>query len=456
MSEPAVDLTEEMRKRAANVAAVEDDPGVQEDTETVSLADFWAYMPEHRFIFAPTRELWPASSVNPRLGKVLDPESREEVNASTYLDRHRPVDQMTWAPGKPMVVEDRLIDHGGWIKRPGCKVFNLYRPPAVAVGNAREAGPWIDHWYRVYPNEAGHVIDFLAHRVQKPGEKINHGLVLGGPQGIGKDTGLEPVKHAVGPWNWKEVSPPHLLGRFNGFVKSVVLRVSEARDLGDVDRFGFYDHMKSYLAAPPDVLRCDEKNVREYSVMNVCGVIITTNHKTNGIYLPADDRRHFVAWSEQTKDDFDEAYWNELWSWYEDGGIEHVVAYLQELDLSDFNPKAPPPKTAAFMDIVDANRAPEDAELADALDRLGHPDATTLAEIAKKATGDFADWIRDRKNSRQIPHRMEAAEYVPVRNDNAKSGLWVIGGKRQVIYARQDLSVRDRIAAAQRLIEASR
>ena len=28
---------------------------------------------------------------------------------------------------------------------------------------------------------------WFAHRVQRPGEKINHALVLGGDQGIGKD-----------------------------------------------------------------------------------------------------------------------------------------------------------------------------------------------------------------------------------------------------------------------------
>jgi hypothetical protein len=131
--------------------------------------------------------------------------------------------------------------------------------------------------------------------VQKPEEKINHALVLSGNQGIGKDTLLEPVKTAVGPWNFIDVSPQHMLGRFNGFLKSVILRVSEARDLGDVDRFAFYDHMKTYTAAPPDVLRVDEKNLREYNIFNVCGVVITTNHKTDGIFLPADDRRHFVA-----------------------------------------------------------------------------------------------------------------------------------------------------------------
>ena len=35
----------------------------------------------------------------------------------------------------------------------------------------------------------------------------------------------------------------------------LVLRVNEARDLGEFDRFQFYDHMKTYTAAPPDMLR---------------------------------------------------------------------------------------------------------------------------------------------------------------------------------------------------------
>ena len=78
--------------------------------------------------------------------------------------------------------------------------------------------------------------------------------------------------------------------------------------MGEVDRFKFYEHIKTYLAAPPDVLRVDEKNLREHNVFNVCGVVMTTNHKTDGIYLPADDRRHFVAWSDATKADFDQAY----------------------------------------------------------------------------------------------------------------------------------------------------
>jgi hypothetical protein len=355
---------------------------------------------------------------------------------------------MTWAPGRPMLIADKLVDAGGWIDRPGCDTFNLYRGPTAHSGEPARAAPWVEHIKEIYPDNTDHIVAWLAHRVQRPGEKPNHALVLGGAQGIGKDTILEPVKYAVGPWNFVEVSPGHMFGRFNGFVKSVILRISEARDLGDVDRFAFYDHMKIYTAAPPDVLRCDEKNLREHSVMNVCGVIITSNHKQDGIYLPADDRRHYVAWSERTKEEFSETYWRNLYAWYGAGGYGHVGAYLASLDLSGFNPKAPPPKTAAFQDIVDANRAPEDAEMADALEALQSPQAVTVDMLCTYASDSFREFLKDRRSSRQIPHRLEAAGYISVRNDTQTDGRWKVDGRNVVIYAKRDLSIRDRIGAA--------
>lgn len=431
--------------------------------EGVSLDDFHAYMPAHSYIYAPTGEPWPAASVNSRIAPIPvcdasgnpvidDKEKPRLVSASAWLDQHKPVEQMTWAPGEPLLIEGRLISEGGWIERSEVTCLNLYRPPMIKLGKAAEAIRWLDHVHKVFGDHADHIIKWLAHRVQRPQEKINHALVLGGGQGIGKDTLLEPAKHAVGPWNFFEVSPHHMLGRFNGFLKSVILRVNEARDLGDVNRFQFYDHMKSYTAAPPDVLRVDEKNLREHSIQNCCGVIITTNHKADGIFLPPDDRRHFVAWSDLTKDDFADGYWKDLWSWYANGGFGHVAAYLAERDLTGFDAKAPPPKTSAFWDIVDAGRAPEDAELADILDRMGNPEAITLKQITNVADGEFGAWISDRKNRRIIPHRFERCGYVPVRNDTAGDGLWKSNGKRQAVYAQSVLTISGRHSAAARLV----
>jgi Family of unknown function (DUF5906) len=430
----------------------------------VRLDDFVAYMPLHNYIFTPTREPWPANSVNARIPPValldgegtplLDDEGNEvSLPASVWLDKNQPVEQMTWAPGLPMEIKDRLIADGGWIDRKGVTCFNLYRPPTIIPGNASDVKPWLDHIHKVYPDDAEHFLDWFAQRKQHPDAKINHALVFGGRPGIGKDTLLEPVKRAVGPWNFSEASPQNMIGRFNGFLKSVILRINEARDLGDINRYQFHEHMKAYTAAPPDVLRVDEKNLREHYVLNCTGVIITTNHKTDGIYLPADDRRHYVAWSDLTAADFSEEYWTRLWNWYDRGGDRNVAAYLATRNISLFNPKAPPQKTAAFWAIVDANRAPEESELADILDQLGNPAAVTLDMIRYAAHGNLEEWLNDRKNRRAIPHRLDECGYVPIRNTGRETGVWVVDGTRQVVYSQASLSPRDQLSAVAELVK---
>jgi hypothetical protein len=418
----------------------------------VALQDFLAYMPMHNYIFIPSRELWPAISVNARIAPIDDPNG-VPIKASVWLDANAAVEQITWAPGQPMLIKDRLVSNGGWLKRSGCSIFNLYRAPTI-MPRTGDITLWLELVYRLFPDEADRIVRWFAHRVQRPDEKVNHALVLGGKPGIGKDTILEPVKQAIGPWNFADVSPKNVLGRFNGFVKSVILRVSEARDLGEFDRYAFHDHMKSLIAAPPDVMLVDEKNLREYYVPNLCGVIITSNHKTDGIYLPPEDRRHFVAWSNLTKEDFTADYWRKLYHWYGSGGYEHVAAFLASFDLSGFDAKAPPPKTQAFWEIANANRAPEDAELQDVLDDLGCPDVVTLDQVASRASSlqvSFAEWLRDKANARRIPHRFEDCGYVAVRNPGDSEGRWKIEGRRHTIYGKCSLAERERMAAAFKL-----
>src|SRR5215472_7408473 len=441
--------------------------GLQE-ASGVSLDDFRAYMPQHCYIFVPTREAWPASSVNNRIPPVLvvdtdgkplldEKEKKQYIAPSAWLDKNRPVEQMTWAPGMPGIIPDRLISEGGWIERSGVNCLNLYRPPTIEMGDASKAGPWIDHVRKVYPDDADAIIERLAHKVQHPEDKINHALVLGGSPGIGKDTLLEPAKHAVGSWNFIEISPHHVLGSFNSYNKSVILRMSEARDLGDVNRFQFYERMKVQTAAPPDVLRINEKHLREYYISNCCFVIITTNRK-DSLYLPADDRRNYVAWSNLEKEEFDKDYWKKIWGYYKNGGTGHVAAYLATLDISAFDPKAPPLKTPVFWEIVNLNSAPEDDEFADTIDLLGNPKALTTEMMSDKvsangARGSFYEYLTDRKNSRSLPHRLEQCGYVCVRNGSCKDGRWVINGARYVIYAKAELSIRDRHIAAEELVK---
>ena len=90
-------------------------------------------------------------------------------------------------------------------------------------------------------------------------------------------------------------------------------------------------------------------------------------------------------------------------------------------------------------------------QLQDLLDKLGNPDAVTLDQIIKAASGtsifDIANWLTDRKNRRIIPHWLGVAGYIPVRNKARGTGLWVVAGVRQVVYAKKALWLGERLKA---------
>ena len=91
------------------------------------------------------------------------------------------------------------------------------------------------------------------------------------------------------------------------------------------------------------------------------------------------------------------------------------------------------------------------------LDRIENPAAVTLTRIqgAASGDGDFGQWLQDRRNRRAIPHRMETCGYVAVHNPAAQDGLWKVAGRRQVIYAKSALPLREQIRAANALVESS-
>jgi hypothetical protein len=405
----------------------------KEHPEAIFLNDFLFHSKENKFIYQPSGELWAATAVDGRLPWI------NRVKPTTIIKQTAAVEQWVWMPGEPKLVKHKLVIKAGVRRRDNVTLFNLYDPPDLELGDPELAEPWRQHVRFTYPEEAEHIERWLAHRVQFPHKKLQHALLLGGTQGIGKDTMLYPVVYAVGPWNVESVTPMQAMGRFNGFLQSVILLVSEARDLGDVNRPQFYEHFKNFIcstAAP--VHRIDEKNHKEFYIPNRNAVIITTNHKAGGIFLPAEDRRHFVCWSPRELADFDADYFKKIWGFYTAGGVHHVAAYLHTLDLSDFDAEAPPPKTAAFWEMATASTNPEVGELAGALEQLSHPVCVLddLVGVSSPTDADFAIHLRDRKNRRMIPRWMEQCGWVTVRKLGTTQGLWKINGKQQVVYGK--------------------
>lgn len=431
--------------------------------EKLKIEDFCAFLPTHQYIYMPdtTGKLWVRSSIDAYFGskkvgtklkkvKKGEPPATEPVKIPTslWLDRNMAVTSITWAPGMPQLIYDRMPGEGGWVEKNGAVTFNLYRGPDVYVASDKNAQRWVDFVRFIYGDYAGHIILFFAHCVQRPGVKINHALVLAGAPGIGKDTMLEPLKRAVGTWNFKEVSPHHIGSSHNDFMKNVVLRVSEARDLGEVDRYKFYEATKTIIAAPPDTVRVNTKYVPEYYLPNVCAVIFTTNYPADGLFLPPNDRRHYVAGTAMLSEQFDPS----IWDWYADGGIEAVIAYLATLSLDGFDAKASPTKTPAFWRMVNSGRPVEESELRDVIEAAKAPDAFTVASLLPfmKFGSELKAWVLDRKNARNLSRRFDDCGYVPVKNPAADDARWRIGatGKKHTIYAKSTLNESEQLKVA--------
>jgi hypothetical protein len=77
--------------------------------------------------------------------------------------------------------------------------------------------------------------------------------------------------------------------------------------------------------------------------------------------------------------------------------------------------------------------------------------------VLEKASGPFAEWLRDRKNSRQFGHRFRDCGYTRVGNpDDRRDGQWRIRGSRQTIYAQIELLESERYQSAYALVARSR
>lgn len=471
-----------------------------EENRVLTTDDFVYVLDHGQFIFTATNGAWPRESVDSKLKSIPElnddgsPKTKaigkgkakrtfpSKLKASEFIKRKHSVEQMCWCPGEDKIIKGRILHESGWIERPSVSALNAYNPPTIEIDRlgkvtADKIAPWLDHLKAIYPDDWQHILNFLAHRRQKPGEKINHALFLGGNPGIGKDTILEAVRVAVGPWNWKDVAPHTILERrFNSYLQAVVTRINEARDTGESNRYTFYERMKTMCAAPPDVHEIDRKNIHEYSIVNVNSVIVTSNHLTDGLYLPPDDRRTYIAWSKSIKEEFTDEYWHEIWRWYQnENGFALVAAFLQQHNLSAFNPKAPPKQTEAFFQIASANITPEEYEIEQALEYLADTGDVeddgqtpkyelerTKAIVIKQLLfiasehddlSDFYQFISERKNQRAVGYRLAQAGYTPVKNFDDRKGQWRIGTDRVMIYAKADLNQQERREAAQKLKE---
>ena len=229
--------------------------------------------------------------------------------------------------------------------------INMWRPTDLnpKYGDVK---PWLMHLAMFYPeSEILHMLDWLAHTLQKSHIKAGHAILMGSKyEGIGKDLWLLPVRAAFGKHNVSEIGADSLSSQFNEWLAHKHLII--VQEIWSGSRRELSNQLKPLLSSPPDEIMVNEKGIARYAIPNICASIMLTNHK-DAVSMASEDRRYFVMWTEEKPQD--PSYYTAFANWViEPENQSHVYHYLLHRDISKFNIKAPPPKTTAKMDMVDA------------------------------------------------------------------------------------------------------
>ena len=299
-----------------------------------------------------------------------------------------PIEGFVIDPNNPIRDGLALMIKNGWAY-PNAEGDNVLRD---AEGNIEIAGPewWADkikyledkcapflnHLKLIMsrdPRDVDVFLDYMAFKQQYAGVKPRWALVLAGEQGVGKDVSIEACWEEYGVNFINNVSPSDIMSPYNDYVQCMLLRISEAADLLEGNRWTFNERLKVLIAGHPDNMLINRKYGFKYWCTLYCGVILTTNHLQGGLYIPKGDRRMYVincATMQEiglNKIADREAYFERLFKWFrtpdEDGytGYQYIGNYLfWGRNVEHFNASiCPEPTQAKINAMQDSDGVPD-------------------------------------------------------------------------------------------------
>lgn len=242
----------------------------------------------------------------------------------------RKAKKMTYSPGDGQFIDGCINDWRGWgvePKRGNCKDF-------LDVIKSIEGWDWFLQW--------------LAYPIQNPGVKLfSSALIWSVEQGTGK-TFIGDVMRDIYGENANVITSVDLHDDSMVWIrnKQFILgeEVSQTRSKADT---GILKHIIT-----GDTVRVNEKYVPSYELPN-CANFLFTSNKPDAIIIDRSDRRFFVGKLDRQRP---LNFWRSLDKWRKrDGGPAAFMYYLENtVDISNFDPYAPPPLTTEKRQMQDA------------------------------------------------------------------------------------------------------
>lgn len=294
-------------------------------------------------------------------------EDDEECYAKALTGRVRKVLSTDYIPGGKLVYTKNGHDY-----------VNTWSDRSELKGIEGDPSPWLDHFERLGITEhKDHIVKWMAYTLQHPNKKINHAILLGGDQGIGKDLLLTPLKLALGD-NAGTTSGNSLLSDFNQYLQDVkYLHVDEINFAAKQDRSKIYETLKPMLARAPDELSLNIKGMKLIKIENLVNCTINVNNRNPFDLGGENDRRIFAVWS-PSKVNSMPGFFN----WMQSGGYNYVIHYLRHYDCSNFNPGIPP-KTEWMKAMINSTKPQAQVDLELLIDADVIKNGMTTEDILK-------------------------------------------------------------------------
>lgn len=430
----------------------------------LSVYDFVYFRPKRKFLsIHNVSTLYDTKTLQTdALPVLVDPVHRFWADADEFGIQNLYVDDVifdpTFASGR---VSNVACDSGEIVDAVGHAVLNTYHPPYCGLGSYAEeqpeafVQPFLNHVRKLLPHEddAKLLIQWCAHIIQRPGEKIRWAPILYSiDQGVGKDTIINFVQEIVGKRYCSTIKPTDIGGNFNEWAQSILIRISEVSDVSEKSsRRKFQEEVKTIISGDDKFVTINEKYGFKHNARNIAHVIITTNNPQD-IAVSEEDRRYDVMECATKQamgiEDLDarKNYFDALYKWYENGGKEKLYAFLLHVDLSDF--KATVPRLTEAKKVLQQNTMEYLNWIQDVIDVIGDNQnelgikifrADTFIALAKEMCDNLPQWSGPEKN--KIPtmfrNNISRFKYQTLKGGNKADGRVTIGhGKKTTVYGK--------------------
>lgn len=304
----------------------------------------------------------------------------------------------------------REFDRRRWTVRPDYVVFdptntcdpdltiNLYsglemEPKQGDVEPILELARYLTSRASDKPEECAAVLHWLmcwiAYPLQRPGAKMRCAVVMHGDEGAGKNFFFETLLEIYGEYG-KAVGQDELEDKFNDW-RSRTLFVLADEASSRQELVHNKNRLKALITSP--TVQINPKNLPRREESNHMNIAFLSNELTP-LALDNTDRRYLVVFTPPARE---AEFYKKLAHWRMWGGSAAWMSYLKQYNLEGFDPYAPPPVTAAKLDLIDLNRkTPERFWMEWSASELALPYASCSVDQAYRAYNRYSQRVGDR------------------------------------------------------------